>query len=162
MVVPDELVGAVMSDLSSRRGRVLGTEQVGNDRTVVNAEVPQIELVRYAIDLRSLTHGAGSFTRESFTRYEPMPAHIATKVLQEMAASARVTAQAFARPRCDESCAHVLEQHRKRLRLRDDGQEVRVAAPPRHDVLVQVRLHPGTGNRPLVHADVVTVQGPTR
>jgi elongation factor G len=79
VVVPDDLVGAVMSDLSSRRGRVLGTEQVGEGRTMVKAEVPEVELTRYAIDLRSLSHGAGSFTR-SFTRYEPMPEHAAAKV----------------------------------------------------------------------------------
>ncbi len=79
VVVPDDLVGAVMSDLSGRRGRVLGTDKVGEDRAVVNAEVPQVELTRYAIDLRSLSHGAGTFTR-SFTRYEPMPESAAAKV----------------------------------------------------------------------------------
>ncbi|HEY7050934.1 MAG TPA: elongation factor G-like protein EF-G2 [Mycobacterium sp.] len=79
VVVPDDLVGAVMSDLSGRRGRVLGTDQVGDSRTMVKAEVPEVELTRYAIDLRSLSHGAGSFTR-SFTRYEPMPEHAAAKV----------------------------------------------------------------------------------
>ena len=63
VLVPDDLVGAVMSDLSARRGRVLGTDKVGDDRTLVRAEVPQTELVRYAVDLRSLTHGAGTFTR---------------------------------------------------------------------------------------------------
>jgi elongation factor G len=46
---------------------------------VVKAEVPQVELTRYAIDLRSLSHGAGSFTR-SFVRYEPMPEHAASRV----------------------------------------------------------------------------------
>jgi elongation factor G len=79
VVVPDDLVGAVMSDLSGRRGRLLGTDNVGENRTVVRAEVPEIELTRYAIDLRSLSHGAGSFTR-SFTRYEPMPESAAAKV----------------------------------------------------------------------------------
>jgi elongation factor G len=79
VVVPDDLVGTVMGDLSSRRARVLGTENVGEDRTVVKAEVPQVELTRYAIDLRSLSHGAGSFTR-SFVRYEPMPESAAAKV----------------------------------------------------------------------------------
>ncbi|MFS0898019.1 elongation factor G-like protein EF-G2 [Mycolicibacterium litorale] len=79
ITVPDELVGAVMGDLSSRRGRVLGTERAGADRTVVNAEVPQVELVRYAVDLRSLSHGAGVF-RRSFARYEPMPENAAAKV----------------------------------------------------------------------------------
>jgi elongation factor G len=78
VLVPDDLVGAVMGDLAGRRGRVLGTETVG-DRTLVKAEVPQVELTRYAIDLRSLSHGAASFTR-SFARYEPMPEHAAAKV----------------------------------------------------------------------------------
>ncbi|WP_343601061.1 elongation factor G-like protein EF-G2 [Mycobacterium sp.] len=79
VLVPDDLVGAVMSDLSGRRGRVLGTDTVGNERTVVKAEVPQVELTRYAIDLRSLGHGAASFTR-SFVRYEPMPESAAARV----------------------------------------------------------------------------------
>ena len=82
VLVPDDLVGAVMGDLSSRRARVLGTENVGEDRTAVKAEVPQVELTRYAIDLRSLSHGAGSFTR-SFVRYEPMPESAAAKVRAE-------------------------------------------------------------------------------
>jgi len=71
VLIPDELVGAVMGDLSARRARVLGTDKVGADRTCVKAEVPQTELIRYAVDLRSLTHGAGSFTR-GFARYEPL------------------------------------------------------------------------------------------
>ena len=80
VLVPDEYVGAVMSDLSSRRGRVSGTEPVGIGRTVVRAEVPETEVVRYAIDLRSLSHGSGSFTR-CFVRYDAMPAHLAAKVV---------------------------------------------------------------------------------
>jgi elongation factor G len=79
VLVPDDLVGTVMSDLSSRRGHVLGSEPVGSDRTVVRADVPQLELGRYAIDLRSFSHGSASFTR-TFARYEPMPTHIADQV----------------------------------------------------------------------------------
>jgi elongation factor G len=79
VVVPDDLVGAVMSDLSGRRGRLLGTDNVAGNHTVVKAEVPEVELTRYAIDLRSLSHGAGSFTR-TFTRYDPMPESAAAKV----------------------------------------------------------------------------------
>src|SRR6185437_529497 len=79
VLVPDDMVGSVMSDLAGRRGRVLGTENVGEDRTVIKAEIPEVELTRYAIDLRSLSHGAGSFTR-SFARYEPMPESAAAKV----------------------------------------------------------------------------------
>ncbi|KHO20140.1 elongation factor G [Mycolicibacterium setense] len=79
VVVPDDLVGAVMSDLAGRRGRVLGTDQAEEGRTVVKAEIPEVELTRYAIDLRSLSHGAGAFTR-SFARYEPMPESAAARV----------------------------------------------------------------------------------
>ncbi|WP_028637799.1 elongation factor G-like protein EF-G2 [Nocardioides sp. URHA0032] len=76
IVVPDEMVGSVMSDLSARRARLLGTDKVGDDRTQVLAEVPQTELVRYAVDLRSATHGAGVFTRE-FAHFEAMPEEVA-------------------------------------------------------------------------------------
>ncbi|BBY44780.1 elongation factor G-like protein EF-G2 [Mycolicibacterium celeriflavum] len=79
ILVPDDFVGAIMGDLAGRRGRVLGTDKVGEDRTLVKAEIPEVELTRYAVDLRSLAHGAGTFTR-SFGRYEPMPEHAAAKV----------------------------------------------------------------------------------
>jgi elongation factor G len=79
VIVPDDYVGAAMSDLSARRGRLLGTDKVGDDRTTVRAHVPQRELIRYATDLRSATHGAGTFTR-TFAHYEPMPEEIARNV----------------------------------------------------------------------------------
>jgi len=79
VLIPDDFVGAVLGDLSGRRGRVLGTATAGQERTVVRAEVPQVELTRYAIDLRSLAHGAASFTR-SFVRHEPMPESAVTRV----------------------------------------------------------------------------------
>jgi elongation factor G len=82
--VPDQFVGAVMSDLSGRRGRVLGTETEG-DRSVVRAEVPATELVRYAVELRAMTSGSGTFGR-TFARYEPMPSHLADQVKKEAAA----------------------------------------------------------------------------
>ena len=82
VLIGDDYVGAVMSDLSSRRGRVLGTEPVPGGRTLVKAEVPQLELTRYAIDLRSISQGTGSFTR-NYLRYEPLPSHLADKVAAE-------------------------------------------------------------------------------
>jgi elongation factor G len=80
VTVPDEYVGAVMSDLSGRRGRVTGTESVGGERSVVSAEVPEVELVRYSVDLRSLTAGTGRFTRR-YLRHDPMPEHEAQKAI---------------------------------------------------------------------------------
>ncbi|TXL86066.1 elongation factor G-like protein EF-G2 [Streptomyces sp. IB2014 016-6] len=76
VVVPDEYVGPVMSDLSGRRGRVVGTDRAGQGRTAVRAEVPEIEIGRYAIDLRSVSHGTGRFSR-SYARHEAMPLHLA-------------------------------------------------------------------------------------
>ncbi|MDP9239269.1 MAG: elongation factor G-like protein EF-G2 [Actinomycetota bacterium] len=82
VTVPDAYVGPAMSDLSGRRGRVSGTEPAEGERTVIHAEVPETELVRYAVDLRSITSGTGTF-RRSFLRYDPMPDHIAQGFLKE-------------------------------------------------------------------------------
>jgi elongation factor G len=79
ILVPDSYVGAVMSDLSGRRGRVLGTLPVGIGRTVIHAEVPELEITRYSIDLRSVSHGTGSFSR-GYLRHEPLPSHLSAKV----------------------------------------------------------------------------------
>lgn len=70
--VPDSHLGTVLGDLSSRRGRVLGTETDLEGNTVVTAEVPADGLLRYAIDLRSMTSGTGGFTRRH-VRYDPSP-----------------------------------------------------------------------------------------
>jgi elongation factor G len=87
VTVPDEYVGAVMSDMSGRRGRVTGTESVGGERSRVSAEVPEIELVRYAVDLRALSAGTGRFTR-NYLRHDPMPEYEATKALAAVKAAA--------------------------------------------------------------------------
>jgi elongation factor G len=79
--VPDESVGDVMGDLSSRRGRPLGTDTVGS-MTEVKAEVPMAEILAYAPDLRSLTGGQGEYTME-FLRYEEVPSHLAQKVVEK-------------------------------------------------------------------------------
>jgi len=81
--VPESSVGDVMGDLSSRRGRPLGTESVGG-MTEVRAEVPMSEMLAYAPDLRSITGGQGEFTME-FLRYEEIPAHLAQKVAAQAA-----------------------------------------------------------------------------
>ena len=76
IVIPDEHVGAVLSDLSGRRGRVTGTEGMPGGRTAVTAEVPGLELTRYAIELRSIAHGTATFTRR-YHGHEAMPAYVA-------------------------------------------------------------------------------------
>jgi elongation factor G len=84
--VPDTYVGAVMSDLSGRRGRPLGTDtDEDGEHSLVRAEVPALELVRYAVELRALSSGSGTF-RRTYARHEPMPAHLAEAVRKEHAA----------------------------------------------------------------------------
>jgi elongation factor G len=82
VLVPDEYVGDILGDLSSRRGRVVGTDPVGTGRTLVRATVPEAEVVRYAIDLRSMTRGRGSFARR-FSHYEELPSHLAAKIVEQ-------------------------------------------------------------------------------
>lgn len=82
VMVPDGYVGPVMSDMSGRRGRVLGTEPAGPGRTLVRAEVPEIEIDRYAVDLRSLSHGTGRYGR-SYARHEAMPAQLAARLREK-------------------------------------------------------------------------------
>ncbi|MFA5785576.1 MAG: elongation factor G [Actinomycetota bacterium] len=84
VLVPDSFVGDVLGDLSSRRGRVQGTQPAGAGRTVVSAKVPEAEVVRYAIDLRSMTGARGSFTRR-FSHHEEVPGSLAEKVIAQAA-----------------------------------------------------------------------------
>jgi elongation factor G len=79
VVVPSELQGDVMGDLSARRGRVSGTEQAGADGVAITALVPTAELVRYAVELRSLTAARGRFTARH-AQYDVMPSHLAAAV----------------------------------------------------------------------------------
>ncbi|WP_213013839.1 elongation factor G-like protein EF-G2 [Paractinoplanes toevensis] len=81
--VPEMYVGAVMSDLSGRRGRPLGSESEPDGvHSLVRAEVPATELIRYAVELRALSSGSGTFTR-TYIRHEPMPSHLAEAVRKE-------------------------------------------------------------------------------
>ncbi|MFD3477595.1 elongation factor G-like protein EF-G2 [Streptomyces sp. NPDC058695] len=82
VLVADDYVGAVMSDLSGRRGRVVGTEQTPGSRTLVRAEIPEIEIGRYAVDLRSLSHGTGRFSR-AYARHEPMPPQLGDRMREQ-------------------------------------------------------------------------------
>ena len=80
--VPDTYTGDIIGDLNTKRGRVLGMEPQ-NGRTVIQAEVPQAEIIRYAVDLRSITQGRGAYSTE-FARYEEVPAHLTQKIVEKM------------------------------------------------------------------------------
>ncbi len=79
---PEDAVGDVIGDLNSRRGRPLGMEPAGAGMTDIKAEVPMAEMLSYAPDLRSITGGQGEFTME-FDRYEEVPHHLASKVVDD-------------------------------------------------------------------------------
>ncbi|MEU9576827.1 elongation factor G-like protein EF-G2 [Streptomyces chilikensis] len=87
VLIGDAYVGAVMSDLSSRRGRVLGTEQTEGGRVLVRAEIPELEIERYAVELRSLSHGTAGFSRR-YLRHEPAPEHVVRRLREKETAPA--------------------------------------------------------------------------
>ena len=78
ITVPESYTGDITSDLNTKRGRVLGMNP-GNGVNVIEAQAPYAELLRYALNLRSLTQGRGSFVME-FDHYEEVPAHLSQKI----------------------------------------------------------------------------------
>ncbi|MBC7254191.1 MAG: elongation factor G [Actinobacteria bacterium] len=80
ILVPEAFMGDVMGDLNAKRGRILGMEAVGGLQRV-RAQVPLAEMLRYSIDLRSLTGGRGTFRME-LSHYEEVPSHIAAKIIE--------------------------------------------------------------------------------
>lgn len=82
VVIPDKFTGDIMGDLNKRRGRVLGMNPHYNGRQEIIADIPLSETFGYATDLRSMTGGIGDYSYE-FARYEPAPADIQSKVIEE-------------------------------------------------------------------------------
>lgn len=82
VLVPDSYLGDIMGDLNSKRGRIQGTDSVGAGRQLVRARAPMAEITRYAIDLRSMTGGQGTF-RSTFSHYEQVPPHLADRIIAE-------------------------------------------------------------------------------
>lgn len=81
ITVPDEFTGDVMSDLNTKRARVLGMNP-DNGRTTISALVPQAEMLHYATDLRSITQGRGYYTMR-YSHYDEVPAHLAQQIVQK-------------------------------------------------------------------------------
>ncbi|MFH5881668.1 elongation factor G [Liberiplasma polymorphum] len=82
IMVKDEYVGDVMGDINKRRGRVLGMEPIEGGMQVISADIPEAEIVKYTIDLKAMTQGSGSFTRD-FARYDEVPSHLIDKIIEE-------------------------------------------------------------------------------
>jgi elongation factor G len=86
VVTPEEFMGDVIGDLSSRRGKILGMEaRLGAQ--VITAEVPLAEMFGYATDLRSLTQGRATYTMQ-FANYQPVPTNISQGLLEKAAVGA--------------------------------------------------------------------------
>jgi len=81
ITVGEEFMGAVMTDISGRRGQMLGSDSEGH-KVIIRARIPQLELSRYAIDLRGLAHGTGTFSRE-FDGYEMLPGNLVEKLVKK-------------------------------------------------------------------------------
>jgi elongation factor G len=79
--VPEKNLGAIMSDINGRRGKIMGTEP-DDGYEKVRATVPEHEMLRFALDLRSITQGRGSFQMK-FSHYDEMPAHLAKAIIEE-------------------------------------------------------------------------------
>ena len=79
--VPDSYMGDVIGDINSKRGRILGMEPTGSGMEVVKANVPYAELTTYALDLRSITHGRGSFS-VTFSSYEEVPERTKNEIVE--------------------------------------------------------------------------------
>jgi len=84
VTVPDKFTGDVMGDLNKRRGRVLGMTPDHQGNTIIEADVPQLEIYGYSTDLRSMTGGSGEFSYE-FARYEQAPNDIQAKEIEARA-----------------------------------------------------------------------------
>jgi elongation factor G len=83
VIAPTQHQGDVMGDFNAKRGRVTGTTPTGDGEVEITALVPTSEVLRYAIDLRSMTHGRGRFTARH-AQYDPVPAHLVDKIKREV------------------------------------------------------------------------------
>jgi elongation factor G len=82
VVVPEAYTGDIMGDLNSKRAKIQGMESAGAGKQRVKALVPQAEVARYSIDLRSMTGGRAAFTMR-FSHYEEVPTHLAERIIAE-------------------------------------------------------------------------------
>ena len=82
VTIKNEYVGTVMGDMSKRRGRILGQDDEGQGKTVITAEVPEAEIIKYATELKAMTQASGRFSR-SFLRYDIAPEDKIKRIIEE-------------------------------------------------------------------------------
>ena len=82
VTIKSEYVGAIMGDMSKRRGRILGQEDIEGGKTVITAEVPESEIIKYATELKAMTQASGRFSRQ-FLRYDIAPEDKIKKIIEE-------------------------------------------------------------------------------
>ncbi len=82
IITPDSYMGDIVGDMNKRRGRILGMESINEGYQKLVVEVPQSEMFKYAIDLRSITHSTGTFTMD-FIKYEEIPSNLTHKIIKE-------------------------------------------------------------------------------
>ena len=82
VTIKNEYVGTVMGDMSKRRGRILGQDDDGNGKTIITAEVPEAEIIKYATELKAMTQASGRFSRK-FLRYDIAPEDKIKRIIEE-------------------------------------------------------------------------------
>ena len=82
VLVPKEYMGDIIGDLNSKRGKIMGMEETIKGKQMIKAKIPQAEIFKYAIDLRSMTQGRGNFSLK-FSHYEEVPANIAQEIIEK-------------------------------------------------------------------------------
>jgi elongation factor G len=80
VTIPEDIMGDVISDLVSKRGRPQGQEQIGGGMVLITATVPLAEMARYAADLRSISQGRATYSME-FSHYEEVPGHLTEQIV---------------------------------------------------------------------------------
>jgi len=79
--VPEKNLGDIMSDLNTKRGKIAGTEP-DDGWQIVRSQVPESEMLKFALDLRSITQGRGTFTMK-LSHYDEMPTHLAKQLIDQ-------------------------------------------------------------------------------
>ncbi|MCJ7813957.1 MAG: elongation factor G, partial [Candidatus Atribacteria bacterium] len=82
VIVPKEYMGDIIGDLNSKRGKIMGMEESSSGKQIIKAKIPQSEVFKYAIDLRSITQGRGIFSLK-FSHYEEVPANIVQEIIAQ-------------------------------------------------------------------------------